>query len=461
MSKKSKKQRKELELLNINAAGLDIGAAEIYAYVPEDRDEEPVRVFETFTVDLKSLAAWLEKCKIKTVAMESTGVYWIPIYELLESRGFEVLLVNAHHVKNVPGRKSDVGDCEWIQTLHTYGLLRGSFRPTDEMVALRSLVRQRRNLIAARSTQIQLMQKAMEQMNVKLTRVVSDITGVTGMAIIRKILDGEYTPTVLAQLRDPKCKKSEAEIAKALEGNYRPEHLFSLKQAVEAYDFYESQLRDCDVEIEKNFANLPKARPGEESLPPKPQRAKRRKNQSHFDLATSLYEIAGTDLTQIDGIDSLTAQTVISEIGLDMSCWPTVKHFSSWLGLSPHHEISGGKILRTRTKKTNNRANTALRVAAQSLNRSDSALGAFYRRMKAKHGPPKAITATAHKLARIIYFMLRDRTPYRDPGADYFDEQHRQRSIRNLKRRATRMGFNLVPDAISDASTASIVDSVS
>lgn len=459
MSKKAPKN--ELELLNKNAAGLDIGAAEIYAHVPRDRDEESVRMFKTFTSDLHGLAEWLKVCRIETVAMESTGVYWIPVYELLESQGFEVLLVNARHVKNVPGRKSDVADCEWIQRLHTYGLLRGSFRPKDEMVALRSLVRNRRNLTESRSKQIHLMQKALEQMNVKLTQVVSDITGVTGISIIREIIEGEREPKELAKLRNAKCQKSEDEIAKALEGNYRNEHLFALKQAVEAYDFYERQLQDCDSEIEKHIANLPTMAPGEDTLPPKPRTTKRRKNQPHFDLTTSLYDVAGVDLTEIDGIDSLTAQTVISEIGLDMTCWPTVKHFCSWLGLAPQHEISGGKILRTRTKKTNNRANTALRVAAQSLSRSDSALGAFYRRMRAKNGPQKAITATAHKLARIIYFMLRDKTPYHDPGADYFDQQHRQRSIRNLQRQAARLGFNVVPTDYSDDSHTPALSPVS
>lgn len=446
MAKKSKSSRKELELLNVNAAGLDIGAAEIYACVPQDRDEEPIRSFETYTRELMLLAEWLKACNIETVAMESTGVYWIPVYEVLETQGFEVLLVNAHHVKNVPGRKSDVSDCEWIQRLHTYGLLRGSFRPQEEMVAVRALVRHRRNLTESRSQQIQLMQKALEQMNIKLTQAVSDITGVTGMSILRKIIDGERSPKELAKLRDPKCKKSEAEIALALEGNYRVEHIFALKQAVETFDFYGQQLKECDSEIEALFANMPELPPGEGTLPPDPKTAKRRKNQPHFDLATSLYRVAGVDLTEIDGIDSLTAQTVISEIGLDMNCWPTVKHFCSWLGLAPQHEISGGKVLRNRTKKTKNRANTALRIAAQSLHRSDSALGAFYRRTRTKHGPAKAITATAHKLARIIYFMLRDRTPYRDPGSDYFDEQHRQRAIRNLERRAARLGFGLVPE---------------
>jgi len=443
MSHHTPHKRPELELLNLNAAGLDIGAEEIFACVPADRDETSIRAFGTYTVDLHSLADWLESCDIETVAMESTGIYWIPVYDILEQRGFAVLLVNARHLKNVPGRKSDVSDCEWIQQLHTYGLLRSSFRPDEEICALRALVRHRQGLIESRSQQIQLMQKALEQMNVKLTQAVSDITGVTGLLIIRAILNGERNPIELAKLRNVKCKKSEEEIAKALEGNYKLEHLFALRQALEAYDFYHRQIQACDNEIKEQYSSMPPTPPGDDTSPPAP-RGKPRKNQAHFDLAASLYRTIGVDLTSIDGIHALTAQTIIAEVGLDMSRWPTVKHFTSWLGLSPQNEISGGKVLRSRTKRTKNRANTALRIAAQSLHHSNSALGGFYRRMRAKHGPAKAITATAHKLARIIYFMLRDRTPYHDPGPEFYEQQFQQRVIRNLKRRAKRLGFELI-----------------
>lgn len=447
----------DLALLNLNAAGLDIGAAEIYGCVPKDRDETPVRAFGTYTVELHTLADWLEACGIETVAMESTGVYWIPVYEVLEARGFDVSLVNARHLKNVPGRKSDVADCQWIQQLHTYGLLRSSFRPDEEICVLRALVRQRTSLVSSRSRQIQLMQKAMELMNIKLTEVVSDITGVTGMSIIRAIVQGERNATRLAELRDSRCKKSEDEIAMALEGTYQFEHLFTLRQALAGYDFYGQQMQECDQTIQAHYASMPDAPPGDDTSPPKANKRKRRKNQPHFDLASSLYQTVGVDLTEIDGIDTLTAQTVLAEIGLDMSRWPTVKHFASWLGLAPYNEISGGKVLRTRTKKTKNRANTALRVAAQSLHRSDSALGAFFRRMRAKHGPAKAMTATAHKLARIIYYMLRDRTPYHDPGAKQYEEQHQARLIRNLKRKAARFGMQLIPaESPSDTLPASL-----
>jgi transposase len=432
--------------INVNAAGLDIGAEEIYACVPVDRDEEPVRVFPTFTVDLHALADWLETCQIETVAMESTGVYWIPIYEILESRGFEVYLVNARHLKNVPGRKTDILDCQWIQQLHTYGLLRASFRPPEEICALRALARHRDNLIRYRAAHIQHMQKALQSMNVKLTSVVSDITGVTGLSIIRAILAGEQDPHQLARFRQSGCRKSEEEIAKALQGNYKPEYLFVLKQALAQYDFYLRQLQECDAEMEAMYADLPPSHPDDQgSPPPKPRTQKPRKNQAHFDLATSLYRIVGVDLTAIDGIDALSAHAIITEVGIDVTPWPTAKHFTSWLCLSPHNDKSGGKVLRSRTKKTQNKANLAFRMAAQSLSRSDSALGAFYRRMRAKHGPTKANTATAHKLARIVYSMLKNRTAYSDPGVTYYEQQHRDRAIRNLKRRAAALGLDLTP----------------
>lgn len=437
-----------LEQINADAAGLDIGAEEIWACVPAGRDSTSVRVFPTFTADLHALADWLQACQVKTVAMESTGVYWIPVYEILESRGFEVYLVNARYIKNVPGRKTDVLDCQWIQQLHSYGLLRASFRPSEEICALRALARHRDNLIQHRSAHIQHMQKALELMNVKLTEVVSDITGVTGLSIIRAIVDGERDPQCLASFRQSGCKKSEAQIAKALQGNYKPEHVFVLKQSLAQYDFYLRQIQECDAQMEAMYAALPLSDPESRApSPPEPKGGKPRKNQANYDLATTLYELVGVDLTAIDGIDALTAQTIITEIGLDVSAWPTVKHFTSWLGLAPHNDISGGKVLRTRTKKTKNKANLAFRLAAQSLHRSQSAVGAFYRRMKSRHGPAKATTATAHKLARMVYFMLKNRTDYVDPGVTYYEQQYRDRTIRNLKRKAASLGMELVPMA--------------
>ncbi len=406
-----------LEQINLNAAGLDISAEEIWACVPVGRDEESVRVFPTFTVDLHALADWLEACQIETIAMESTGVLWIPVYEILEARGFEVYLVNARHIKNVSGRKTDILDCQWIQQLHTYGLLRASFRPPEEICALRALARHRDNLIRYRSAHIQHMQKALQLMNVKLTQVVSDITGVTGLSIIRAIAAGEQDPHQLARFRQPGCKKSEQQIAKALQGNYKPEHVFVLKQALAQYDFYLQQIQECDAQMEAMYAALPSTDPDERvSPPPKPKGGKRRKNQAHFDLATSLYQVVGVDLTAVDGLDALTVQSIITEIGIDVNAWPTVKHFT-----------------------------LAFRLAAQSAGRSDSAIGAFYRRLRARHGPAKATTATAHKIARIVYFMLKNRTAYVDSGATYYEQQYRDRTIRNLKRKAATLGLLLIP----------------
>lgn len=435
-----------LQQINLHAAGLDIGSEEIWACVPADTDDPSVRVFPTFTVDLHALADWLAACRVETVAMESTGVYWIPVYEILESRGFEVYLVNARHVKNVPGRKTDILDCQWVQQLHTYGLLRASFRPPEDICALRALARHRDTLIRYRSAHIQHMQKALELMNVKLTQVVSDITGVTGLSIIRAIVAGERDPHHLAHFRQSGCSRSEAEIAKALQGNYKREHLFVLKQALDQYDFYLQQIVECDAQMEAMYVDLAPSHPDDwVSPPPKPKVGKPRKNQAHYDLAASLYEILGVDLTAIDGIDALTAQAIITEIGTDVSAWPTVKHFTSWLGLSPHNDKSGGKVLRSRTKKTKNRANLAFRIAAHSLSRNQSAVGAFYRRMKARHGPAKATTAAAHKLARMVYFMLKNRSAYVDPGVTYYEQQYRERAIRNLKRKAAALGMELMP----------------
>ena len=434
-----------LQQINLNAAGLDIGAAEIWTCVPEDRAEISVRVFETFSVELHRLADWLEQCGIETVAMESTGVYWIPIYEILEARGFEVYLVNARHIKNVPGKKTDVLDCQWVQQLHTYGLLKASFRPEAEMTALRAYIRHRDNLIRYRSVHIQHMQKALQLMNIQLTNVITDITGQTGLQIIRAIVAGQHDPVQLAQYRDGRCRSSEAEIAKALTGHYRPEHLFALKQALELYDFYNQQIQACDAEIELKYAAFrPVIDVETNPLPPAPKR-RRSKNEPQFNLRQSLYQITGIDLTRIDGLEALTVQEIITETGVDMGHWPTVKHFTSWLTLAPHNDISGGKILKSKTLKSKNRAAHAFRMAAQSVSRSDSALGGFYRRMRAKHGGPKAITATAHKIARIFYHMLKYKQEYKDPGQDYYEQKYQERVVKNLKRKAKALGFNLVP----------------
>ena len=442
----------KLRVQNPGAAGLDIGAEEIWACVPADRDGHPVRVFGTFTPDLHALADWLAQCQVTTVAMESTGVYWIPIYEVLEARGWEVSVVNARHLKNVPGRKSDVQDCQWLQQLHSYGLLTASFRPAEEMRGLRSYWRQRAMLVEHRASHIQHLQKALQQMNVQLTQVLSDITGTTGLAIIRAIVAGERDPQVLARLRHGRCQRSEAEIAKALSGHYRPEHVFALKQALALYDFYTTQIQDCDTTIEQHYATL-KPVYNEQTPPPPlgpdPKPNSHAKNAPAFDVRGCLYRLLGVDLTALDGLEASSAQVLLAEIGTDLSKWPTEKHFASWLGVAPHNDISGGKVLRSKPLKGNRRAAQALRLAAQTLGRTQTALGSYYRRLRARKGPTTAITATAHKLARMLYHVLKHRTPYQPQSQETYEQHLRQRAIRHLKRTATRLGFTLLPQPVA------------
>ena len=441
--KKKKVSLKKMKRLNIDAAGIDVGAKEMYVCVPEDRDSKNVRIFKTFTADLYDLADWLESCSIKTVAMESTGVYWIPTYQILENRGFDVNLVNARHIKNVPGKKTDIEDCQWIQELHTYGLLSSSFRPEEDMCALRSLTRHREMLNKHRSIHIQHMQKNLELMNIKLCSVLKDITGVTGMQIIRAIVKGERDSVKLAQFRDPNCHHTEEEIAKSLEGFYRSEHLFALTQAFNLYDHYTNLIKLCDLEIKEKYT-AHKSYKGDKTLPAPQKRMRKQKNAPSYDLRTELYKLCGVDLCRIDGINVLTAQTILTEIGIDMSKWASSKHFASWLGLSPVNKISGGVVLKRGSKKTTNPVTLALRKAATSLSRSKSALGSFYRRIRAKSGAMKANKATAHKLARIIYNMLKNKTEYDDPGDTKYLEEYRRRNIKNLQRKAAFFGLKLV-----------------
>lgn len=451
LAKKERKKRgvaklESLKQLNLNAAGLDIGAAEIYAAIPEGRDEISVRRFETFTADLHALADWLEDCGVDTVAMESTSVYWIPAYEILEERGFELYLVNARHVKNVTGRKTDILDCQWLQQLHTYGLLRGSFRPSQEICKLRTLLRHRGNLIRWRAAHIQHMQKALNLMNLHLTNVISDITGVTGMKIVRSIVAGERDPQVLAQYRDPNCKNSEEVIAKSLEGNYTSEHLFVLRQALELYDLYTAKIRVCDAEIEQLYSEFePQVDIAKKPLKPPKKKPSRNKNAPDYDLRTYLYQLAGVDLTAIDGLDVLTVQSIISEVGTDMSKWKSVKHFTSWLGLAPENDVSGGKVLGTSTKKVKSRANLAFRQAAMGASRGQSAMGIFYRRIRARHGPAVAIVATAHKIARIFYTMLKKQQEYVSPDPSAYQAKQKEWAMKHLKRKAARLGLKVVP----------------
>ena len=434
-------RRNALTITHPNAAGIDIGSASHFVAVPPDRDEEPVREFPSFTADLNALADWLKACGVDTVAMESTGVYWIPLYELLESRGFTVLLVNARHVKNVSGRKSDVLDCQWLQQLMTYGLLSGAFRPAEQVCILRALWRQRARLLRTQARSVQHMQKALTQMNIQLANVISDVVGDTGQRILRAMVAGERDGRVLAAMKDRRIHASVEEIAKSLQGNWRTEHLFALKQALDAFDFVGTQLAECDGQIEQHLQGL-QAFDGE---PAQGKRRGRARNAPKFDLRTQLFKMCGVDLTRIDGIDVTTALTVISETGTDLSRFPTDGHFASWLGLSPGTKISGGKVLSGKTKRCANRAAQALRLAAASLRSSQSALGAYYRRLCARMDKPKAITATAHKLARLIYMMLTKGEEYVDQGQAYYEERYRQRVIHNLAKRAEKLGMQLVP----------------
>ena len=430
-----------ITLTHPNAAGIDIGSAAHFVAVPPERDDEPVREFASFTADLHRLADWLDACGVDTVAMESTGVYWIPLYELLESRGFTVLLVNARHVKNVSGRKSDVLDCQWLQQLMSFGLLRGAFRPADQVCELRSLSRQRTMLLRSQGRFVQHMQKALTQMNIQLANVISDVVGETGQKILRAIVAGERDGLALARLKNSRIRASEDEIAKSLQGSWRAEHLFALKQALDAFDFCGTQLAECDAQVQAQLQALHVR----EDEPAQGKKRGRARNAPKFDLRTQLFQMCGVDLTRIDGIDVTTALVVLSEVGADMGKFPSDKHFASWLGLCPGTKITGGKVMSGKTKRCANRAAQALRLAAAALRSSQSALGAYYRRMCARMDKPKAVTAAAHKLARLIYAMLTHGQEYTDRGQDYFEERYRQRVLHNLAQKAKAMGMQLVP----------------
>lgn len=450
-TKSSKTNPAQLTLLNPKCAGIDIGASELFVCIATSSSKQEVRSFPTFTADLRRMVEWLKANGVESVAMESTGVYWIVPYEMLEEAGFEVVLVNARFFKSVPGRKTDVQDCQWIQQLHSYGLLRGSFRPSHEIVELRAYVRHRSRLFESAGIQVQLMHKALTQMNIQLNHVISDITGVTGLNIIRAILKGTRDPQVLANLSVSGCRKNIGSIAKALEGNFRKEHIFALEQAYEAYEFFHQQIGRCEKAIEHILSTIQKDIPDnksdEESFPSKRPTKKRACNRSPycFNAPAAIKKITIADITTIPGIDANTAMKILSEIGTDMSQWANAKAFASWLGLSPGNKISGGKILSSRTKPSDNRAAQALRMSAASLYRSKTAIGAFFRRMRARLGAPKAITAAAHKLARILYRMLTEGTDYREAGENYYEQQYEARVMANLTKRAKEFGYILVP----------------
>lgn len=440
-----------LPTTHANAAGIDIGSRFHVVAVPPDRCSEPVRTYQSFTGELHRLADWLVESGVTTVAMESTGIYWIPVFEILEERGLEVLLVNARHVKNVPGRKTDVNDSQWLQQLHQFGLLRGSFHPAQEIAALRAYLRHRERLVEYAAAHIQHMQKALMQMNVQVHHVLSDITGVTGMAILRAIVSGNHDPEKLAAFRDVRCKASVETVKAALTGHYRPEHLFALRQALELYDIYQAKMEECDQAIET--ALLPLHRDsGEEKLPPARHKT-RQVNEPNFNVRAALFGVLGTDLTQVHGFGPHTVLRLVGECGTDMTRWPTVKHFTSWLSLSPGSKISGGKVLSSRTRPSTNRAAKLLRLAAVNVGKTGTALGAFYRRLASRIGKAKAVTATARKLAVLFYNALRYGMSYLDPGVKYYEEKYRQRVIRGLHRRAKQMGYELsqvlAPEGVS------------
>jgi transposase len=436
--------QENMPVITPNAAGIDVGSAEIWVSIPPDRDEEPIRRYETFTADLYALADWLKQRGIESVAMESTGVYWIPVFEILERRGLQVVLVNAKYAKNVAGRKTDWLDCQWLRLLHTFGLLPHSFRPAAAIATLRCYLRHRQMLIDCAAAHIQHMQKALTQMNVQLTNVIDDITGSTGLRIIRAILEGERDPQRLAQMRDYRTKNDEATITRALQGYYEPQHLFALKQALELWDVYQQKRGACDQQIAQYLRGLESAVDVDVQPAPPARAQKKRRNSPGFDCRLEAYRILGVDLTQIDGISESSALTILSEIGTDMGAWKTEKHFASWLTLCPNNKISGGKILQRRTRKSSNRVHDVLCICAQTLFNSRSALGAFARRMRSRLGPQKAIVATAHKLALLIYRLLRFGKHYVDIGQDAYERQYQQRKLRALARQAKHFGFQLV-----------------
>lgn len=443
LSKKAKKKisiNQEWPLINPDAAGIDLGSREHWVAVPEGRDTDSVRCFGTFTSDLEALADWLKKCGVTTVAMEATGVYWIPIFQLLERRGFQVLLVNARQIKNVSGRKSDVMDCQWIQRLHTYGLLGGSFRPADPYCVVRSYMRYRDELVASRSTQTQHMQKALTQMNIQLGQVLSDTNGVSGLAIIQGILDGERNPLKLAGMVSLRVRAGQEKIAKALVGDYRGEHLFVLRKAFELYQTYESKIKDCDDELVRELGNLPDR--VDEKVQPLPPKVGHKKLDENLRLG--LYLKLGVDLTAVEGFGQMVGLTVLTEVGPDLSAFKTEKHFTSWLGLCPDNRISGGKILSCRTRRVSNRLSDVLRLAATTLERSQTALGAYFRRMKAKLGAAEGITATAHKLARLLYRLIKHGDQYVREGLEAYEKKNKERKLKALQKLAASCGFSLV-----------------
>src|SRR5215472_685011 len=440
-----------LDAIHPHAAGIDVGSAQHYVAVPVGRDPHPVQTFGSFTADLHRLAQWLRACRIETVVMQATGVYWVALYEVLDSYGLQVQVVNARYTKTLPGRKTDVQECQWLQKLHTFGLLNNSFRPPEEIRVLRCYLRQREEMVQQAGICIQRMQKVLTEMNVQLANVISDLSGMTGLRVLQAILDRERDSWKLAGLACPGIQASRKELAQSLEGHWREELLFVLRQTHEIYFTFLQNIRQCDECIEAHLKTM-EAKVDELARPLPAARPKnrlpRRKHIPQFDLRAELYRVTGADLTQIDGINVQTAQVVVSEVGVDMTRWKTEHHFSSWLGLAPNNQITGGRVIRRGTKKVLNRATTALRLAAQSLHHSKTALGAKYRRLRAKLGAPKAITAMAHHLARLLYRMLRFGTQYHDQGMEHYERKYRETQIKWLQKQAAALNMQLTPTEV-------------
>jgi transposase len=456
MSRKSKRTKGIEEVrpfagmsrVNEDAAGVDIGAVEIVVCVAGNENTQIVKAFGNYTVDLQNIGHWLKENNVKTVAMESTGVYWIPLFEVLESMGFKCLLISSRSLRRVSGRKSDIIDAQWIQTLHSYGLLESSFRPQADVVALRTLLRHRAQMLEHRAPHILHMQKSMLQMNVQLSQALSDITGETGIAIMRAIVAGERDPEKLAGYRDRNCKRSAEEIGQALTGTWREEHLFVLKQSLEMYDFYTQQVEACDAQIERLYAmTRPEWDKGELKPISQKKRSSHSKNaaKNKEEIRRHLKRISGVDLSAVDGIGIGVAQTVIVECGTDLSQFPKEGNFCSWLGLAPKHEISGGKVLKNKTLKTKNRAGQAFRMAAQSVKNSDCVFGMMFRRFRARMDNRQATVATAHAIARVVYRMLKNKVEYEAIDVTAYEKQYAEQQVKYIKKKAAKLGFQLVP----------------
>ena len=432
-----------------HSAGIDVGNETHYVAVPpEDVVEgEAVQSFGCFTAELERLARWLKDCGVRTIARQSTGVYGVPIFDLLEQHGFEVYLVNARDTRNLPGRKSDVQECPWLRKLHTHGLLQNSFHPPAEVRCLRALWRQRGDQIRSAGRGVQRMQKALTQMNLQLSHVISDIAGLTGMAIVRAIVAGERDPFPLAAWRHRRIKASQEQIAASLQGTWRPELLFVLKQELAMYDAFQQRIVECDEELASQLRSLPAAASPTAEPPPSHKRQRAQGHAPAFDLRAELVRVAGVDLPRIDGLDVLNAQTMLSEVGWDRSRWKTEGHFASWLGLCPNNSSSGAKVLGRATRKVVSRAATAFRLAAHALFRSQSYLGAQFRRLRTRLGTPKAITAMAHRLARLVYRLLRYGHAYVDQGSTYYEQRYREQQLRSLQKKAAQLGLTLQPQS--------------